>query len=199
MKRVVLVFILCCTFSLFAEAQYVRPDNERPAQPTQTQQQQPYNFMDHTSIGGNLSLQFGSITYIVLAPLFNYRFKNYAEIGAGPFYQYYSEQDQYGTFTSSIYGGRAVGMVFLPGSLSRFFIEGEYDVLNVPDFQTYLPNVRTSIGIPLVGAGFRQMAGEKTFFTLALLFDLSNSPLSPYYIAPNTYAPEISAGIDVGL
>jgi hypothetical protein len=108
-------------------------------------------------------------------------------------------QDQYGNYSSSIYGGRAVGMAFLPGDLSKFFLQAEYDVLNVPDILSLGNETRATIGIPLVGGGYRQMVGDKSYFTIALLFDLSNSELSPYYYGPNTYIPVFLAGFDIGL
>lgn len=197
MKRTILTILAFHLAILSLCAQYVRPENQPAEQPAANAQ--PYNIWDHTSIGGNLSLQFGTVTYIVLAPLINFHLGNSIEIGAGPFYQYYSEQDPYGYFSSSIYGGRAVGMYFLPAPLSKIFLQGEYDVLNVPDFASYAPKARATVGIPLVGAGFRQPVGAISYFTIAVLFDLSNSPLSPYYVAPNTYQPVILAGIDLGL
>jgi len=197
MKKSVLTIIAIHFSFLSLFAQYVRSDNQAMGQPATVQQ--PYNIWDHTSIGGNLSLQFGSVTYIVLAPLLNFHLNKNIVIGAGPYYQYFNEQEPYGNFSSSIYGGRAVGMLFLPAPLSRIFLQGEYDVLNVPDVYSNSTDARASVGIPLVGAGFRQPAGNRCYFTIAVLFDLSNSPLSPYYVAPDTYAPVFFAGIDIGL
>jgi hypothetical protein len=182
-------------------AQYVRPDNQ-PPQPQQQQAapaQKPYSFLDHSSIGGDLSLNFGTITYVVLAPLFNYHIDNFAIIGIGPYYQYYSEQEPFPNYSASIYGGRAVAMLFLPAPAEKFYLQGEYDILDVPDVYSPLNNARTSVAIPLVGAGYRQPAGNRCYTTIAILFDLSNSPLSPYFVAPHTYQPIFTAGIDIGL
>ncbi len=197
-----ILFFTCCVFLQFslnmASAQYVRPDNVPPPPQSAPVQQQPA-FLDHSSIGGNLSLDFGLITYVVIAPLYNYHLGKFAVIGIGPYYQYYSEQEPFPNYSASIYGARVVTMLFLPAPASKFFIQGEYDVLNVPDVYSPLNNARTSVAVPLVGLGYRQPAGNKCYTTLAILFDLSNNPLSPYFVAPNVYSPIFTVGVDIGL
>lgn len=202
-RAVVKQLLLCLTCILLASTvshgQYVRPDNAPPAPQQVVPAQQPHSFLDQTSVGGDLSLDFGTITYIVLAPLFSYHLENFAMIGIGPYYQYYSEQDPFPNYSASIYGGRVVAMLFLPAPASKIYVQGEYDILDVPDAYSPLNNARTSIGIPLVGMGYRQQAGNKIYTTFSILFDLSNSVLSPYYIAPHTLSPIFTAGIDIGL
>lgn len=191
---------VCFRLSLLTvSAQYVRPDNAPPP-PKQVLAAPPSNsILEHSSLGGDLSLDFGTITYIVLAPLYNYHLGNFAVVGIGPYYQYYSEQEPFPNYSASIYGGRAVAMLFLPAPASKFYVQGEYDVLDVPDVYSPINNARTSVAIPMVGLGYRQPAGNRCYTTLAILFDLSNNPLSPYYIAPNVYSPIVTVGIDIGL
>jgi hypothetical protein len=183
----VLVFILSVT----TEAQYVRFDSTSG----QYKPPQPYNFMNHVSFGGNFGLQFGQTTIVALSPLMNYHFTSSIVIGAGPIYQYYKIEDPYygASYSGSIYGGRVVALAYLPGSLSKIFLMGEYDVINIPYFDTFTYEYsRTTLTIPLVGGGYRQPVGDKMFFTLAALWDLSGSQLSPYT------NPIIEAGFDVG-
>lgn len=206
MKRLLISILFFLCISTCLNAQYVRPDGDATSQSQPsaapsgqgTKPDDKYNFWSHTSFGGNLSLLFGSVTYIIVAPLLNYHFNKNFVLGVGPFYQYYSILEPPVEFSSSVYGGRAVGMVFLPDKLSNIFLQGEYDLLNVPDFYTYTNDIRTTIGIPLIGGGYRQPAGDNAYFTLAILFDLSNSRLSPYYSGSSSF-PLVFAGIDIGL
>lgn len=154
------------------------------------------SFVDRLSVGGNLSLYFGDVTYIEVAPLLGYHIIDDIAVAAGPMYQYFSLNDGGGTYTNSIYGGRVDAFIFLPGRLNNFFIQGEYEVLDVPDDYSVFSNVsRATIGVPLAGAGIRRYMGEKSYCTLSVLWDFSDSELSPYYGNPLV----ITAGFDFGL
>jgi hypothetical protein len=201
MKRLLLFIVLFSSISLCVNAQYVRTENQSDSSSSHSRTVPPHqpDSWEHFSLGGNFSLSFGTVTYIVIAPLMNYHLNKNIVIGAGPFYQYESVLDQYGSYSSSIYGARGVGMCFLPGELSKIFLQAEYDILNVPNPYSYVPDARSTIGIPLLGGGYKQTISDNAYFTLAILFDLSNSPLSPYYYGPNTYIPVFLAGFDISL
>jgi len=191
MKRLVTIFLLFLGWSK-CYAQYVRQDTvpgQRHTAPA------PYNFEDHISIGGNVGLQFGNVTIVGISPLINYHVSNSFIVGVGPIYQYYNFQESgYSPYSASIYGGRIVAVNYLPGKLSNIFLMGEYDVVNVPYYDYFTGyNSRTTIGIPLLGAGYRQPIGSKSYFTIAGLWDFSGSPLSPYS------NPVIITGFDFGL
>jgi hypothetical protein len=198
MRRLVIILVLFVSISTCANAQYTRQDDSQPAPQPTAYHQQTQNFWDNVSIGGNFSLLFGDVTYIVVAPLINYHYTKNFVFGVGPMYQYYSINEAPVDFSSSIYGVRAVGMCFLPDRLSNIFLQAEYEFLNVPDFLSYT-NSRSDIGIPLVGGGYRQPAGPKCYITLSILFDLSNSELSPYYSGTNSAFPIVFAGLDISL
>lgn len=188
---------------MHATAQYVRPDDNRTPSPPSAngnaqQQPPPPSFWDKVSVGGSFQLQFGTYTYVGLEPLLNYHISNSFMIGIGPIYQYISINDpNYGTvYKSSIYGGRIAGMFFLPGELSRIFIMGEFDIINLPEIQQSVYGyyeTRGNLEIPLLGLGYKEPVTEHLFFTIYALWDFSNSPYSPYS------NPLINAGFDVGI
>lgn len=190
MKKSGVIIILVLLTLVRVNAQYVRGDSV----PSTNHNQQAYDFWSHTSLGGNFGLQFGDYTIIALSPLINYHFNSSFVFGAGPIYQYTNIHDPYfGNYSGSIYGGRAVAIYYLPGRLSNIFLMGEYDIINFPYVDGLGNYTRSTLGIPLLGGGYRQPLGGKTYFTLAGLWDLSGNPLSPYS------NPLIIAGFDVGL
>jgi hypothetical protein len=190
---------LILLFSLSSFAQYAREDGKDSTKIPASSQKKPIPrnpILDHISIGGSCSLELGSLTYIAVAPLLGYRVSDEIMIAAGPMYQYFSISDNTGTYANNIYGGRADAYVFLPGRLRNFFIQGEYEVLNVPDDYSVFANItRAVVAIPLAGAGIRRPLGEKSYYTLSGLWDFSHSPLSPYYFDRFV----VTAGVDFGI
>jgi hypothetical protein len=192
MKKAGIIIVLALFTLIKVDAQYVRGDSV----PATHQQVKPYDFWSHTSLGGNFGLQFGNYTIVALSPLLNYHVNTSLVVGAGPIYQYVSINDPYWGeyYSGSIYGGRVTAIYYLPGRLSNIFLMGEYDVINFPYINSITgENSRKTLGIPLVGGGYRQPVGSRSYFTLAALWDLSGSPDSPYS------NPLILAGFDFGL
>jgi len=191
MKKAGILFALLICLLATANAQYVRQDSV-PGQ--QYHPPLPYDFWQNTSIGGSFGLQFGTVTFLGISPLLNYHFTSDFMIGVGPIYQYYRYNDFGYDYSSSIYGARIAAVYYLPERLHNIFITAEYDAINVPYIDPFtFANSRTSIGIPLVGVGYRQPIGEKSYFMISGLWDLSNNPSSPYT------NPIILTGFDFGL
>ena len=75
----------------------------------------------------------------------------------------------------------------------------EYEWLNLStptfDFVTnrYIGNTRQNIGSLFVGAGFRQVFGRKSVVDMMLLYNLTESPYSPYE------NPIIRIGFGIGI
>lgn len=188
MKKAAIIVVLLVIVATGINAQYVRGDSVANLHKPPV----AYNFWQHTSLGGNFGIQFGTVTFVGVAPLLNYHITNNIIIGAGPIYQYYRDNNY--NFTSSMYGGRAEALAYLPGNFKNIFVLGEYDVINVPYYNFFLnEDSRTTIGLPMVGGGYRQPIGDRMYFTLAALWVLSNVAYSPYQ------NPVILAGFDVGL
>lgn len=192
MKKAAIIVVLLTIVATGANAQYVRGDNKDSVTGQPKPPAKPYNFWEHTSLGGNFGLQFGTITFVGISPLLNYHFTENVIVGAGPIYQYYRDNDY--NYSSSMYGGRVAAVAYLPGTLKNIFVMGEYDIINVP-YYNYLTNAdsRATVGIPMAGGGYRQPIGDRMYFTIAALWVLSNVTYSPYQ------NPVILAGLDIGL
>ncbi len=199
MKKIVVIsfFALSTSFFTLCQAQYVRPSDGPPTTVGSTTNPalQSGGFGDNLSIGGSFGLYIGNTTYVGLEPLLSYHFNKSLMFGVGPIYQYISEDfGPYGTYSSSTYGARATVMFFLPEDLSRVFLMGEYDLLNVPEenFNTgYI--YRGTLAMPMLGLGYKDQVTDKLFFCVYGLWNFNTSYFNPFT------NPIINAGFDLGL
>lgn len=141
-------------------------------------------------LGGNLGLQFGSVTLIDVSPLVGYRLTEQIDIGVGATYKYYNNKDyllyynQYYGVESNIYGGSIFGRYHIN---ENFFIHAEFEYLsyNFNDYIVYptsLYKTNKSIEIEsiFVGGGYRQEVGGNLYMTAMLLYNLNETRYSPY-------------------
>lgn len=199
MKKAIVISLFTLSSSVFTlcEAQYVRPNENTPSTApgnSANTAQNPEN--DNISIGGSFNLYFGNITYITLEPLLSYHFNKSLMIGGGPIYQYVSEDfnNGYGTVSSSSYGARGTLMFFLPEDLSRIFLMGEFDVLDVPEQNQNTGFLyRGTLTMPMLGLGYKDQVSDRLFFYLYGLWNFNTSYYNPFT------NPIINAGFDVEL
>ncbi|MGP8216014.1 MAG: hypothetical protein ACLQQ4_10655 [Bacteroidia bacterium] len=195
--KTILLALGFISLSLTMQAQYTREDAPTPA-PSQsaTTVPQTSSFWNNVSIGSGFGLQFGTLTYVGLSPLFNYHIFDVIEIGIGPVYQYINISEQgYGSYSSTTYGGRISASYFLPGRLSMLYLHAEYDIMNVPDNYSIFSNItRATEEFPLAGIGLRRPIGEKSFYYIVFSYNFNNSLLSPYFSQP-----VMEAGFDFGI
>ncbi|WP_209329868.1 hypothetical protein [Lunatimonas salinarum] len=131
--------------------------------------------------GGNLSLQFGTITFIDVSPLAGVMITEKYSAGVGATYQYFN--DRFFNYNSNIYGGRIFNRYNV---LPRIFAHAEYETLNL-EVANQLPNsndiVLTRDWVPgfLVGAGYFSPFGNRGGMNFMLLYNLLHDNLrSPY-------------------
>lgn len=194
MKKLIGILFLFGAMGL--KAQYVRPSDANNGAPTGPSSQTPPKGMDDNfSVGGSFALQFGSTTFIELEPLLNYHVGKSFIAGIGPIYQYLNVQDPYyGNYIASTYGARVAALYFLPEDLSRVFIMGEYDIINVPEPSLTSYRIdRGYLGLPMLGIGYKEPVSDKVFFCIYGLWNFNNSIYNPFA------NPIINVGFDIGL
>ncbi|MFH0865500.1 MAG: hypothetical protein V1904_04870 [Bacteroidota bacterium] len=157
--------------------------------------------------GGSLGLQFGSYTYINVAPIIGYRFNEYIACGIGPNYTFYHSKDYYYyppvIYSTHLYGGNFFTRVYflkdIIPSIKDIYVHGEIEALNVEtqyfDYSLSHPGKRYWVGSVFGGAGIRQMLGERVFSTITVLFNFNETIDSPYYGNPLVYR----VGIEINL
>lgn len=145
------------------------------------------SFRDKIFTGGNIGLQFGTITFIEVSPLIGYRFTNKIWAGIGATYQYYRYNDLYYALETNVYGGRLFGRYFFTNNL---FAHVEYEYLNLEafDFQRRRVDVTSILG----GIGYIQRFGLNSGITAMLLYNFTESYYTPYT------NPIFRIGINIG-
>jgi hypothetical protein len=176
-KLILSVFILLSPF--YSLGQDDIPVKERPMR-------------ERIFFGGNFGLQFGTITFVDVSPLIGYRFTDKFSAGPGISYMFYRERFAgFAPFETSIYGGR----IFSRYEIFRgIFLHGEYEVLNreIFDYLVSPDRFRMNVTSILLGGGFRQHMGGRTFLNLLVLWNINESAYSMYN------NPIIRMGINVG-
>jgi hypothetical protein len=159
-------------------------------------------FASRLYFGGNFGLGFGTFTSIDISPLVGYNFNRVFSAGIGGTYMYYQYRFGNDSERASFYGARVFARaVPLPEILPNIFLHGEYESINnerwvegpIGNFvfkRTWTP------ALPL-GLGLRQQAGENSFFTVMVLWNMldDGTQASSIYGGPLIYR----VGLIVGL
>ena len=184
-------------------------DYRAPAVP-KIQKARPDNFWRRVSVGGWLGFQFGSITSVAISPEVKVRLVDQLYLGLGFTYEYVRYNDffidvrdgSFVDFSNSIYGGRIFARYYLGSLFDNFlanvFFHAEYEYLysvvpyrqasqgvgylNIPYTNNYYVDGRSvsEINSIFVGGGYRQPIGGRAFIDFLLLFNLNDTPYSPY-------------------
>ncbi len=182
----------------------------------------PDSFWRRVSLGGNLGFQFGTVTGFNVSPEARVRAVDQLYVGVGFIYQYFRFKDSfydtanldYISYTSNTYGGKIYLRYYLrslfEGWAGNFFAHVEYEYLHYvvpfvydPNGQyvdIYNPVYRYSKGRDVmdihsafVGGGYSQPISNRVFIDLLIMFNLNDSPSSPYT------NPVFRLGVGVGL
>lgn len=129
--------------------------------------------------GGNFGIQVGDYTIIELSPLVGYRITERFSSGVQINYSYIHVSSF--NLSTTIYGTSVFSNYYIA---KNFFLRGEYEWLSL-ESQYFNPAVyqtqkRFSIHSILVGGGYRQQIGERSYINLMILWNLNESALSPY-------------------
>lgn len=144
-------------------------------------------FSERLFTGGDLALNFGTVTLVNVSPILGYWVteEKYA-VGVGAVYQYYNNHLY--QFTTSVYGGNVFNRYYFG---ENFFLHGEYELLNVEAFDGF----HDRVWVPglLGGGGYHQPLGDRSAFTVMVLYNFTKSNYTPYR------NPVIRAGVNIGL
>ncbi|HNS18788.1 MAG TPA: hypothetical protein PKH94_09025 [Bacteroidales bacterium] len=147
-------------------------------------------FKDRIFVGGNLGVQFGTVTLVDVSPLVGYRITDRLNAAVGIIYQYYHEEYYQYKYSTHIFGGRTWLRYYI---FQGLFAHAEYELLNYDPYDTFLENNRISVSSYLLGGGYTQWIGGSSFLSLTVLWDLNESPYSIYQ------NPIFQVGFGIGL
>jgi hypothetical protein len=147
--------------------------------------------LDKIFTGGNLGLQFGTITFIEVAPIMGYQFTEKLVGGVGVIYQYYHYKDRNYDFQTNVYGGRIFGRYLFTENV---FGHAEYEYLNLEAYD-FSPGRRVDVGSVLAGVGYIQRFGSRhnSGIVAMVLYNFTESVYTPYA------NPIIRLGVEIGL
>lgn len=176
--------------------------NEKSEQKTSKDSSKTWK--DKLFFGGSLGAQFGSLTIVELNPVVGYRFTPRLAVGIGGRYSYYNDRRSlYFTNTDSvisssrfnthIYGGSVFTRYTLIKDLQNvlplkiyggIYAHAEYELLSLEsryfDLACDFSGKRFLLHSVLVGGGYHQKIGRKSYIYLELLWNLTETINTPY-------------------
>ena len=152
----------------------------------QTYRDEKAPFKERLYIGGNFWMQFGTYTLIDVSPVVGYRFSERFSAGPGLIYQYIN----YRGLGISSYGGKVFARYLINENL---FAHSEYEYLNLGYNLVTGELSRTDVYSFFIGGGYTQRIGQRAFIFIMLLYNLIDSPYTPYT------NPIIRIGISAGI
>jgi len=141
------------------------------------------DWKDRVYFGGNLGLQFGTITNVEVSPLVGYRVTDKFSAGLGVTYIYYKIEYSNGQeFETDIYGGR----IFARRNLTeQIFLYGEFESLNLEFFNTSdLTVTREWVPGLFLGGGYFMPLGRNAGFSAMALYNVIYDDLKSPYNSP---------------
>jgi hypothetical protein len=182
-----LVLLGLMAFAGSAHAQYVASDSATKAYKPITKKESKDDddndgsFMDKVRLGGNFGMYFGPTTYVEASPLAIYSVNERLQVGPGITYIYYRYASNGKPFSSNQYGARFFSRYFVTENL---FAHAELEALSI-GVNNLDYSGRYTIINPLIGGGYRQELGDRSFLMVTALYNTNfiaskstyNSPL----------------------
>ena len=195
-KKYFLIALLICSLQVFAQ------DEESVG----------YLKKENVFIGGTVNAGFGNtFTNLGIGPYIGYSFNKYVDFAINPSINYTTERD-----FSGIQGNRLRQTIYGPGTFVRvfpvkfLFVHAQYEF----NFMRtkYMPfGTSSDIGVEkykydahsfLVGGGIsngKDFPNQKSYYYFSILWDVANSPFSPYKDNLDRSVPIIRAGYNIAL
>jgi hypothetical protein len=157
----------------------------------QKRREEPPPLKERLFFGGNLGLQFGSITDIQVSPVVGLWVLPRLAVAVGPEYWFFKYQD----FKTSVYGGKAylqyvviqdLNSIIPLGAHTGIFLHLEDEMLSLESSywktQPYTSN-RFMVNTILAGGGISQQLGRRASVNIMVLWAL-NEPVYDLYSNP---------------
>ncbi len=152
-------------------------------------------FIDRLRFGGNLSLGFGSYTYINISPRVHYLVQDNLGVGTGFSWYYWKDNNDYGPNVNFKTSGNTWGLNFFSwyNPFGPVTLQAEYEPLNFEVYQGYSQNPNTGdvtyiyerewVHAMFLGGGIRQQAGRANVFIM-MLYDVLYDTNRSFYSSP---------------
>ena len=141
--------------------------------------------------GGSMGLTVGSYTRIGIYPLIAYKLKPKLSVGFKFAYEYIRDNRYSSTYETSNYGGSIFARYRI---IPKIYAHVEYAQLNYELYNAAGESQREWVPFLLVGGGYSQPIGARTWLNVEVLFDVLQNEKSPY----GAWDPIFSVGVGVG-
>lgn len=146
---------------------------------------------DRMFFGGNLSLQFGSATFIEISPSIGYKLTKRLSLAGGPIYMYYKDKRYEPDFSTHIYGSHLYTRFLIYDASDEslpinfgggLFAQVEYEWLSMENKIRYGYGTtgRFDLHSIYVGGGLQYPIGYRSSIFILFLYNLNQSPYSLY-------------------
>jgi hypothetical protein len=198
-KNPLIILSIFISFLIFQSTSVFSQDNEGTDQRKKNAYTPPKDnkfSWDKFFVGGNLGAQFGTETFVNIAPIVGYRIIPRLSVGIGGTYQFYRINYDFFKYKTHIYGGNIFSQVIIWDNL---FAHVEYELINrgLVTYNSasgsYDEVGRVNVDGLLLGAGYGLRMGDRAVFNLMVLFNVLEDEYSIYN------NPIIRMGIAVGL
>lgn len=189
-KCIILVCaLLLCGISAAAQDYVEEPAPTPPAKV----RKDPRPFKDRVYFGGGVSLMFGTVTNLGVAPLVGYKIdqKGKLSTGVGLNYYYFKDNRYVPSYQSSNYGWSVFSRYRV---IPQAYLHAEYNSQSY-ELRTLSGETTRREWVPflLLGGGYSQNLGGNSYLTFQILWDLIQDLRSPY-----GGQPFITIGVGVG-
>ena len=175
MKTVIIALSILFFFIFSANAQF--DEFEEAEQGNKNNSPAKEKFLDNLFYGGDLGLQFGTVTLINVSPQIGYYYTKYTSVGIIASYIYYKNKMYNPIYTTSMYGGSFFTEAY---PLKFIVLHAEIQALNVEYYNSSNLWERTwDIGI-LGGGGYRSTFGKKGAMQIMILWNFNQTDSSPF-------------------
>lgn len=138
-------------------------------------------FKDRLYFGGNLGLQFGTVTLVDVSPLVGVMITPRLSGGVGATFQYYDDSRFQGAEGTS-YGGRLFGRFNV---LPNIFLHAEYESINWETYDLFVEDYRRTWSNALfLGGGYFAPFGSRGGANFTFLYNVLHDNQNSYYAEP---------------
>jgi hypothetical protein len=138
-----------------------------------------YEIKKKIYVGADISVSFGTNTFLYLAPMAGYDLWKGISAGVSTMYQLQRVSFTNGSSISSHAFGGGIFTRFRPPPFEMLLLQTEFDVYNAEDFSTSFTGDRTAVPAFMAGIGYAGDLG-RGYYQIMLMYDFihdDNSPL----------------------